>query len=59
MKCLVLSSGPEACQHSHIETSILFTNHCSFVFRSTFRYLQPLFATLNWKDYHLTLISIR
>ena len=61
MKCLVLSWGPESCQFSHIKSSILFVNHWSCVFRSTFVYLQPLFATyaLKWKDYHLTLISIR
>ena len=61
IKCLVLSWRPESCQFSHIKSSILFINHWSCVFRSTFVYLQPLFATyaLKWKDYHLTLISIR
>ena len=29
----------------HIKASILFINHWSFVFRSTFVYLQPLFVT--------------
>ena len=35
-------------------------NQRSCVFRSTFVYLQPIFATyaLNWKAYHLTLILI-
>ena len=39
----------------------LLINHCSCVFRSTFGYLQPLFANyaLKRKDYHLTFISIR
>ena len=61
MKCFVLSWGPKSCQLSLIKASILFINHCSIVLRSTFVYLQPLFATyaLKWKDYHLTLISIR
>ena len=60
MKCLELSWGPESCQLSHIKSSILFINHWSCVFRSTFVYRRPLFATyaLKWKDYHLTLISI-
>ena len=61
MKCLVLSWGPESCQRSLLKSSILFINNSSIVFRSTFAYLQPLLATyaLKWKDYHLTLISIR
>ena len=61
MKCLVLCWGPEPCQCSHIKSSILFINHWSCVFRSTFVYLQPLFATyaLKWKDCYQTLISIR
>ena len=61
MKCLGLSWGPESCQCSHIKSSILFINHWSCVFISTFVYLQPLFATyaLIWTDYHLTLILIR
>ena len=61
MKCLELSCRPESCQFSHIKTSILSVNHWSCVCRSTFVYLQPLFSisALKWKDYHLTLISIR
>ena len=61
MKCLVLSCGPESCQSAYIKSSLLFNNHRSCVFGSTFVYQQPLPATyaLKWKDYHLTLILIR
>ena len=41
IKCLVLSWGLESCQFSLIKSSILFINHWSIVFRSTFVYLQP------------------
>ena len=44
MNCLVLSWRPESCQF-HIKSSILYIHHWSFVFRSTFLYLQPLFVT--------------